>query len=123
MSRLISHPYIDLVLHARVTVLVATAGAIGALLVAGFAPLGAVAIALAGVLGGLEVGRQLTLPYFAPKARVHVIVVIVILIVNVVRLGCPAPLCVALVLGGAWCTAVLARRVTCLVFQQTSRSA
>jgi hypothetical protein len=121
MSRLVSHPYTDLILRARVTVLVTMATAVGALLNAGLEPLTAVAISLAGIAGGLEIGRLLIQPYFAPQVRVYVIVVIVVLIVNTVRSGHPAPECIAVVLGGAWCTAMLARQVTGLTARRPRR--
>ena len=119
MSRLLLHPTGELILRARVAVLAAMTGAVGSLLAAGIAPLAAVAIALAATAGGVEVARALTGPYRAPPVRVTVLVVIIVLIVNMVRLGYPALMCVTLVPAGAWCAAALARRATGAAGRQT----
>jgi hypothetical protein len=122
-SSLVPQRYLDLVLRVRLYVLTAMSGGIAALLSMGVAPIPAAAIAVAATVGGAEVGCRLTLPVVAPRVVVSVLVLVLALVVNVVRLGYPAPECLAVVLAAAWCAAELARRVTGLVFRSSSLAA
>lgn len=107
----------------RLSILTAMCGAVGALLAVGVAPIEAAAIAVAATTGGVSIGCRLTLPHVAPRVVVSVLVAVLALVVNVVRLGYPAPVCTAVVLVTAWCTAELARRLSSLVFHPPAAAA
>ncbi|HKT03483.1 MAG TPA: hypothetical protein VJT31_28480 [Rugosimonospora sp.] len=121
VSGLIPHPpLVDLVLRLRLAILAAICGAAGALLVAGVSPLAAGAVAVVAAVGGVEVGCRLTMPYVVPRISVAVLIVVLVLVVNVVRLGYPPLECLAVLLPAAWCVAELTRRLAVRVFQSAS---
>lgn len=115
--KILPHSQVDQVLLTRLSVVTAVSGAAGALLTVGLPPVEAAAVAVAGTLGGVQVGCRLTMPHIAPKTVVSVLITVLVVIVSVVQLGYPALECLAVVLASAWCAAELARRVTAAVFR------
>ena len=83
----------------------------------GLPPVEAAAVAVAGTLGGVQVGCRLTMPHIAPKTVVSVLITVLVVIVSVIQLGHPTLECLAVVLASAWCAAEFARRVTAPVFR------
>jgi hypothetical protein len=116
MSRLVPPSPLDLIVRTRVSVVTAMSSAAGTLVAVGVAPLPAAAIAVAATVGGVGVGCRLTLPHVAPRIVISVLITILVLVVNVVGLGYPAPDCLAVVLTAAWCAAELARWLTGWIF-------
>jgi hypothetical protein len=117
MIRQSLHTQFDVVLRTRLSVLTALSGAAGALLTAGVPPVQAAAAAVAGALGGVRVGCQLTQPYLAPETVVSVMVLVLVVLVSAVRLGYPLFECLAVVLAVGWCSAELIRRATAAVLR------